>query len=98
MPESSPQRSEVAELLAQIRCEYEAAEHGFSGLAQGSSQHQFLARRTERISELYSQLHNLLGQDAITLLAAQIDNASDGKQEIAQEKEGQVCHPRKNVI
>jgi hypothetical protein len=98
MPGLSQQRSEVAALLAQISCEYEAAQQGLTGLAQGISQHQFIARRTERIAELHSQLHCLLGDDAMALIAVHIDLASEGKQETAQEKEGHVSSRRENTI
>ncbi len=87
MSGTSQQSSEVAALLAQISCEYEAAQQGLSGLAQGISQHQFINRRTERIGELHSQLHHLLGDDAMALIAAQIALACEGKQKIEGEKE-----------
>jgi hypothetical protein len=88
MPGLSQQHSEVACLLTQIRSEYEAAQQGLSGLAQGVSQHRFINRRTERIAELHSQLHSLLGDDAMVLVAAHIDLASEGKRKIEEEKEG----------
>ncbi len=65
------QNSEVARLLAQIDREYEAAQQGLSGLSQGTSQHQFINSLTERIGMLHSQLHNLVGDEAIALISAQ---------------------------
>jgi len=62
------QHSEVAHLLAQIDSEYEAAQQGLVGLAQGVSQHHFITRRTERIAELYSQLHCLVDDKEIALI------------------------------
>ena len=88
MPGLSTQGSEVAWLLAQISSEYEAAQQGLSGLAQGTSQHQFITRRIERIGELHSQLHNLLGNEAMRLIAIQLDHASETEQTIEQGKEG----------
>jgi hypothetical protein len=67
------QRSEVVRLLTQIDSEYEAAQRGLSGLAQGISKHQFITRRMERIGELHSQLHSLVGDEAMALIAAQVD-------------------------
>jgi hypothetical protein len=73
------QHSEVARLLAQIRDEYEAAHQGLSGLAQGSSQHQFITKRMERIGELHSQLQELLGDEAMALIAVQLDHVTPGE-------------------
>ena len=91
MPSPHEPRSEVARLLAQISSEYEAAQRGFSGLAQGTSQHQFITKRMERVGELHSRLHNLLGDEAIALVVAQLDHTTqvnkecveDGKQQEA---------------
>ncbi len=68
MPGTHEQRSEVARLLAQINEEYEAAQRGLAGLAQGISQHQFITRRMERIGEFHSQLHSILGSEAMALI------------------------------
>lgn len=82
----SQQRSEVADLLTQICCEYEAAQQGLSGLAQGISQHQFITRRMECIGELHSQLHNILGNEAMALISARLDHASPDAQIVEQER------------
>lgn len=82
----SQQRSEVACLLTQICREYEAAQQGLPGLAQGISQHQFIARRMECIGELHSQLHSILGDDAMALIAVQLDHASPKTQSMEQER------------
>jgi hypothetical protein len=79
------QGSEVARLLAQIRNEYEAAHQGLSGLAQGSSQHQFITKRMERIGELHSQLHEILGDEAMALIARQLENEMPEAQAATQE-------------
>ena len=75
MLETHKHQSEVARLLAQISEEYEAAQQGLSGLAQGISQHRFITNRMERMGELHSQLYTLLGNEATALLIAQLDHA-----------------------
>lgn len=72
----SKQNSEVARLLAQIDREYEAAQLGLSGLSQGSSQHQFINSVTERIGMLHSQLHHLVGDEAMVLISIQSDHTT----------------------
>jgi hypothetical protein len=94
----SEQRSEVAYLLAQISSEYEAAKQGLSGLALGTSQHQFITRRMERMGELHSQLHSLVGDEAMALIAVQLDHAAPGEQTMEQGKEGAVRqHVEKDI-
>jgi hypothetical protein len=61
--------SEVAQLLLRISAEYEAAQQGLHGLAQGCSQHRFITRRMERIYELHAQLQALVGDQAMALIA-----------------------------
>lgn len=80
MPETHTQHSEVARLLAQINEEYEAAQRGLSGLAQGTSQHRFINKRMERIGECHSQLRSILGNEAMILIAAQQEHATSGEQ------------------
>lgn len=87
MPDPQEQRSEVARLLAQINREYEAAQLGLSGLAQGISQHRFITIRMERIGELHAQLRNLVGDEAMALITAQLDHATEGEQTVHQERE-----------
>ncbi|GCE32102.1 hypothetical protein KDA_75860 [Dictyobacter alpinus] len=65
------QRSEVARLLNQITQEYEAAQRGLSGLNQGTAQHEFITARMEHMSELHSQLGEIVGADAATAMVAQ---------------------------
>ena len=71
------QRSEEARLLTQIDKEYEAAQQGLTGLAQGVSQHQFITKPMERIGELQSRLHSILGSEAMGLIAAWLDHAPE---------------------
>jgi hypothetical protein len=87
------QRSEVARLLAQIDSEYEAAQRGLSGLAQGISKHQFITRRMERIGALHSQLHELVGDEAMALIAAQVEHITPEEQTMQQEGETKPSTP-----
>lgn len=74
MPGTHEQCSEVARLLAEISSEYEAAQRGLSGLAQGMCQHCFITKRMEQIGDLHTQLHNLVGDEAMALIALQLDD------------------------
>jgi hypothetical protein len=86
MPGTHKHQSEVARLLAQISEEYEAAQQGLSGLAQGSSQHHFITRRMERMGELHSELRDFIGDEAIVLVAALLDGAAEGEHPTHQEQ------------
>jgi hypothetical protein len=66
------QRSEVARLLTQINSEYEAAQRGLFGTAAGSSRHDFITRRMEAMGQLHEQLHDLVGDAAIAIIAEQL--------------------------
>jgi hypothetical protein len=65
MPEN---KSEVARLLAKIQTEYESAELGLVGFAQGASQHRFLTAKLERIADLHIELRELVGDEAMILV------------------------------
>src|ERR1700675_3889370 len=67
------QKSEVARLLSQISDEYEAAQRGMSGLAYGVSQHEFITARMENMGQLHGQLHSLVGDLAIAMIAEQLN-------------------------
>lgn len=66
------QRSEVARLLSQISEEYEAAQRGLSGLSYGTLRHDFITARMENIGQLHTQLHSLVGDVAIAMIAEQL--------------------------
>lgn len=68
------QRSEVARLLEQISVEYEAAQRGLSGFAYGASQHEFITARMENMGRIHSQLHSLVGDAAIAMIAEQLND------------------------
>jgi hypothetical protein len=70
-------QSEVARLLAQIGMEYEAAQRGLTGLASGTSNHQFITARLERISDLHTSLQDLVGESATALLAEHLQAIPD---------------------
>jgi hypothetical protein len=74
---ANEQRSEVARLLSQISAEYEAAQRGLSGLSYGSSQHDFITARMENMGQLHTQLHTLVGDVAIAMIADQLNESSN---------------------
>ena len=69
MQEATEHSSEVARLLTQISSEYEAAQRGLSGLAQGVSKHAFIAARMRRVGHLHDQLRTIVGESSIALVA-----------------------------
>jgi hypothetical protein len=69
--------SEVARLLAQISAEYEAAERGLQGLASGTVRHHFINAKVERMSELHDSLRTLVGEQAIALIAKELEALPD---------------------
>jgi hypothetical protein len=69
------QRSEVARLLSQISAEYEAAQLGITGLAYGTSKHEFITTRMENMGQLHGQLQSLVGDIAIAMIAEQLNNS-----------------------
>lgn len=75
MSGTNEHHSEVAQLLLRISAEYEAARQGLHGLAQGCSQHRFITRRMERMWELHTQLQALVGDEATSLVAHQLNQA-----------------------
>ena len=60
--------SEVARLMAQITSDYEAAQQGLSGLAQGTSQHAFITARMESMSRHMDKLSEIGGENAVNLI------------------------------
>ncbi|GAC1356961.1 MAG: hypothetical protein NVSMB38_38940 [Ktedonobacteraceae bacterium] len=71
---ANEQRSEVARLLSQISSEYEAAQRGMSGLAYGNAKHEFITVRMENMGQIHNQLHALVGDAAIAMIAEQLNN------------------------
>jgi hypothetical protein len=81
MDEHRPCCSEVARLLAQISAEYEAAERGLNGLALGTSRHRFITRRMERMGEIHAQLRQLVGDQAMALIAERLEAVGQAERE-----------------
>ena len=68
------EQSEVARLKQQIAIEYLAAKQGFSGLALGTAQHQFITHRMERMSMCHDELKELVGeQEAARMLTETLE-------------------------
>ena len=67
------QVSEVARIREQIATEYLAAKLGLYGLSYGTSHHQFITLRQERIGVLHEELYRLIGEKAIVLIAETVD-------------------------
>jgi hypothetical protein len=55
--------SEIAQLKAQIDAEYEAAQRGLTGLAEGSAQHQFITSKMENMQKSLQRLIELAGPE-----------------------------------
>lgn len=69
-------RSEVARLMEQITLEYEAAERGLNGLAQGTTIHAFINARQERIGACHEALQQIVGEpEAIKLVVTAMNQA-----------------------
>ena len=68
---------DVAQLRQQLASEYLAAQLGLSGLAAGTSRHQVITARTERISWLHHQLEELIGNRAIVLVAQTLQDVPE---------------------
>ena len=60
--ERPEQSSEVAQLRERMHLEYEAAQRGLSGTAQGTAQHAFITRRLENMADHHSVLKQLVGE------------------------------------
>jgi hypothetical protein len=58
--------SEVAQLRQRIHLEYEAAQRGLSGTAQGTAQHAFITQRMENMEAYYQALKQLVGEQGAT--------------------------------
>lgn len=68
--------SEVARLLEQIRVEYEAAQRGLLGIAEGTARHSFISASYDRMGLLGEKVEELAGHDvAWTLIGQQLDQS-----------------------
>jgi hypothetical protein len=63
------QNSEVAQLMAQIAAEREAALRGIQGLAEGTAKHKFIEAHTARMWALKNELGKQVGEkEALTIV------------------------------
>jgi hypothetical protein len=68
--------SEVARLRQRIHLEYEAAQRGLSGIAQGTARHAFITKRLENMADHYQELKELAGEQvAIKILAEVVEQS-----------------------
>ncbi len=75
-------KSQVARLLHRIDMEYQAAQWGLTGLAEGTAKHAYITRRLENIGAYQEQLAQLVGTgQAAQLLCETMEHSS---QEAAQ--------------
>ena len=82
-------KSEVAQQLEQIKQQYEAAQRGLSGLAQGTARHAFITAKMKRMGQIHEELQRLVGPEQANRLVAetlQVPANSGDNQE--------TCHPR----
>jgi len=64
--------SEIARLMAQIDAETTAAYHGLYGLAWGTSRHDIINAKMERIAALNDELTAQLGEEAAISIILQV--------------------------
>ena len=62
-------KSEIARIREQIEAEYMAAKLGLEGLRSGTARHDFINARQERIGALQEELQQLVGNEALVLVA-----------------------------
>jgi hypothetical protein len=68
--------SEVARLRQSIHLEYEAAQRGLYGPAQGAAQHAFITKRLENMAAHHQALKQLVGeQGAIEILVEVLEQS-----------------------
>ena len=64
--------SEVAQLRQRIHLEYEAAQRGLSGAAQGTAQHAFITKRLENMADHHRALQQLVGGHEATRILVEV--------------------------
>lgn len=60
---STPNKSEIAHIMQEIDAEYESAVQGMQGLAQGTSQHEFMTQKTENFARRFIALGEKEGDE-----------------------------------
>jgi len=73
-------QSEVANLLARIKEEYESAIRGLSGPASGANNHLFITRRMENMGKLNETLQGIVGKEQAMILT--INTMSHSEQDV----------------
>ena len=71
-------KSEVAWQLEQIKQQYEAAQKGLSGLAQGTARHAFITAKMKRMGQIHQELQRLVGPEQAIQLVAETLQAYTG--------------------
>jgi hypothetical protein len=71
--------SEVARLLQQIGEQYASAKLGLFGVALGTTKHEVITAKMERIAALHEELRSHVGDDAMALVVAQLEAIPDQK-------------------
>ncbi len=74
--EYAPQghESDVARLRKLIEYEYQSAQQGLLGLAYGTSKHEFITARMERIGQIQEELEKIIGvEEAARILVKQFE-------------------------
>jgi hypothetical protein len=61
-------RSEVAALREEITAQYVAANLGLQGLNAGTSRHDFITARQERVATLHEELRGFVGDEAMSIV------------------------------
>jgi RPA family protein len=74
--EQNRNQSEVSRLLQQIEQEYQAAQAALNGYAM-TAQHAFITTRLENMSRIHDHLQQIVGVDAIKLIAERIEALSE---------------------
>lgn len=72
-------QSDVRRLLDTIDLEYQAAWNGLSGLAQGTSQHDFINAKLERMEDARQELEKLVGENEAARMVVEQMNKSAAK-------------------
>jgi hypothetical protein len=67
-------KSEVAQLLEQIELEYQGARNGLQGLSEGSTRHEVITAKMERVADRVDELTTLVGVDEALALIAETIN------------------------
>ena len=70
-------QSEVARLRAQIEAEVQAAQWALCGAALGTTKHQFITSRMERMGTLHEELKELVGEEEGMRLLIQVMESTD---------------------